>query len=84
MPPTGSREPALAADHLGPPAPRGRRAQHRRHVPRAWLVTTIYSLMHAAAQEVDAGRLSPADAGVVLETTLLSAIERPAAGNMRR
>jgi hypothetical protein len=47
-------------------------------------VTTIYSLMHAAAQEVDAGRLSPADAGVVLETTLLSAIERPAAGNMRR
>jgi TetR/AcrR family transcriptional repressor of mexCD-oprJ operon len=52
-------------------------------VPRAWLVTTIYSLMHAAAQEVDAGRLSQDEAGAVLETTLLSAIERPAADGGR-
>ncbi len=43
-------------------------------------MTTIYSLMHAAAQEVDAGRLSQSEAGAVLQTTLLSAIQRPAAG----
>lgn len=55
----------------------------RADVPRSWLVTTIYSLMHAAAQEVDAGRLSQTEAGVVLETTLLSAIERPAVGSGR-
>jgi AcrR family transcriptional regulator len=54
----------------------------RSDVPRAWLVTTIYSLMHAAAQEVDAGRLSQSEAGAVLETTLLSAIERPAGGSI--
>jgi TetR/AcrR family transcriptional regulator, mexCD-oprJ operon repressor len=49
----------------------------RSDVPRAWLVATIYSLMHAAAQEVDAGRLSAAEAGVALETTLLAAVDRP-------
>jgi len=52
-------------------------------VPRAWLVTTIYSLMHAVVQEVDAGRLSHGEVGVVLETTLLPAIERPTTGSGR-
>ena len=47
-------------------------------VPRAWLAATIYGLMHTAAQEVDAGRLSQDQAGAVLETTLLSAVVRPA------
>ena len=45
-------------------------------VPRAWLVATICSLLHAAAQEVDAGRLRQREATAALEATLLSAIER--------
>src|SRR5262245_32382723 len=56
----------------------------RADVPSSWLVTTIYGLMHAAAQEVDAGRLSSSDASRVLETTLLSAIERPAAASVQQ
>ena len=40
-------------------------------VPRTWLVTAIYSLVHAAAEEVDAGRLDPAEAPDVLEATIL-------------
>jgi TetR/AcrR family transcriptional repressor of mexCD-oprJ operon len=47
-------------------------------VPRAWLAAMIYGLMHTAAQEVDAGRLSQDQAGAVLKATLLSAVERPA------
>jgi len=56
----------------------------RADVPPSWLVTTIYSLMHAAAQEVGAGRLSQSDASAVLESTLLSAIERPAAASVEQ
>jgi TetR/AcrR family transcriptional regulator, mexCD-oprJ operon repressor len=37
-------------------------------------VATFYSLMHAAAEEVDAGRLDPAQAGGVLATTILAAL----------
>jgi AcrR family transcriptional regulator len=39
-----------------------------------WLATVCYSLVHAAAQEVDAGRLAPADAPRALEATLLAAL----------
>jgi hypothetical protein len=39
--------------------------------------------MHAAAQEVDAERLSQVEATAILERTLLSAVERPAAGSGR-
>jgi AcrR family transcriptional regulator len=52
-------------------------------VPRAWLAATIYGLMHLAAEEVDAGRLSQDQAGAVLETTLLSAVVRPATSDGR-
>jgi AcrR family transcriptional regulator len=45
----------------------------RADLPRDWLVTTFYSLLHAAAQEVDAGRLKAAAAPDVLESTLLAA-----------
>jgi TetR/AcrR family transcriptional regulator, mexCD-oprJ operon repressor len=45
----------------------------RTDLPRPWLVATFYSLMHAAAEEVDAGRLDPAQAGGVLATTILAA-----------
>jgi hypothetical protein len=43
----------------------------RTDLPRTWLVTTFYGLIHAAADEVDAGRLDAADAADVLEATLL-------------
>jgi len=49
-------------------------------LPRAWLVTTIYSLLHAAAEEVDANRLTQKEAAAVLEATVLAALERPRAG----
>lgn len=46
----------------------------RTDLPLGWLVTTFYSLVHAAADDVNAGRLDPADAAPVLEATLLSAL----------
>jgi AcrR family transcriptional regulator len=49
----------------------------RRDLPRRWLVASVYSLVHAAADEVDAGRLAPNRAAGVLEKTVLS-IVRPA------
>ena len=52
----------------------------RTDLPLTWLVTAIYSLTHAAAQEVDAARLASADAPSVLERTLLAALEHRAAG----
>jgi AcrR family transcriptional regulator len=46
----------------------------RTDLPRPWLVAIFYSLMHAAAEEVDAGRLDPTQAGSVLATTILAAL----------
>jgi TetR/AcrR family transcriptional regulator, mexCD-oprJ operon repressor len=46
----------------------------RTDLPRPWLVATFYSLMHAAAEEADAGRLDPAQAGGALATTILAAL----------
>jgi hypothetical protein len=37
-------------------------------------VATFYSLMHGAAEEVDAGRLDPAQAPGVLAATILAAL----------
>jgi AcrR family transcriptional regulator len=51
----------------------------RTDLPRGWLVTTFYSLMHAAAEEVDAGRLAPSRAAGVLQATLLAALAPPPA-----
>ncbi|MFG2749737.1 TetR/AcrR family transcriptional regulator [Streptomyces xanthophaeus] len=42
--------------------------------PADWLVTVVYSLVHAAAAEVQAGRLDPADAPEVLTSTVLAAL----------
>jgi AcrR family transcriptional regulator len=47
----------------------------RDDLPRTWLVTIVYSLVHAAAEEVDAGRLEPEAAADVLEATLLPMLE---------
>lgn len=43
-----------------------------------WLVTTVYALLHAAADDVAAGGLDREDAAGVLETTLLSVLRTPA------
>jgi TetR/AcrR family transcriptional regulator, mexCD-oprJ operon repressor len=55
----------------------------RTDLPRSWLVATFYSLMHAAAEEVDAGRLDPAQAPDVLAATILPALAAPASTRRR-
>jgi TetR/AcrR family transcriptional repressor of mexCD-oprJ operon len=45
----------------------------RTDLPEQWLATTMYTLMHAAAAEVRAGRLDGADAGPTIATTLIGA-----------
>jgi TetR/AcrR family transcriptional repressor of mexCD-oprJ operon len=49
----------------------------RLDLPRPWLVATFYSLMHGAAEEVDAGRLEPDQAADVLAASMLSALGQP-------
>jgi AcrR family transcriptional regulator len=44
----------------------------RTDLPVDWLITTFYAVLHAAADEADAGRVSPADAPDLLATTVLS------------
>jgi TetR/AcrR family transcriptional regulator, mexCD-oprJ operon repressor len=52
---------------------RGRKTgDFRTDLPVEWLVTTAYALLHAASDEVHAGRLAVEDAGHLLEETLLS------------
>src|SRR6266566_1471482 len=45
----------------------------RRDLPQQWLVTTAYSLMHAAAEDAAAGRLDADDAAGLITATLLAA-----------
>lgn len=44
----------------------------RTDLPRAWLVATIYAVMHQAAEEVGTGRLAADQAGEVVTATILS------------
>jgi TetR/AcrR family transcriptional regulator, mexCD-oprJ operon repressor len=54
---------------------RGQRAGDiRTDLPRDWLVTTYYSLLHAAADDVSAGRLKSARAGEIVAKTITSAL----------
>jgi hypothetical protein len=46
----------------------------RTDLPRGWLVTIVYSLLHAAAEEVNAGRMRPTDAAGILQATILPAL----------
>jgi AcrR family transcriptional regulator len=46
----------------------------RTDLPRSWLVTVVFSLLHAAADDVTARRLAPATAPDVLAATILSAL----------
>ena len=45
----------------------------RTDLPKHWLVTTAFSLMHSAADEVHAGRIKPDDVPALLTQTLLAA-----------
>ncbi|MFG1706305.1 TetR/AcrR family transcriptional regulator [Nonomuraea sp. M3C6] len=44
----------------------------RTDLPLPWLVTTFFSIIHSAAQEREAGRLSPEEVEQVLTKTMLS------------
>ena len=50
----------------------------RTDLPRDWLATAMLSLLHAAADEVAAGRLEQNDVPEILEATVLSALAQPA------
>jgi AcrR family transcriptional regulator len=55
---------------------RGRRAgTFRKDVPARWLLATYYALMHAAAEEVNTGRLASRDALPSLKRTIGAAFQ---------
>lgn len=45
----------------------------RSDLPESWLLTVLYVMMHSAADEISAGRLSEEDAPKTITATLLSA-----------
>jgi TetR/AcrR family transcriptional regulator, mexCD-oprJ operon repressor len=49
----------------------------RSDLPRQWLITTAFSLMHAAAEEAAAGRVTADDAPRLITATLLAAFTPP-------
>ena len=57
---------------------RGQRSgAFRTDLPKAWLVTTAFSLMHSAAEERTADRLDPDSAARIVSSTLLAAFTPP-------
>jgi TetR/AcrR family transcriptional regulator, mexCD-oprJ operon repressor len=61
---------------------RGQRAgAFRTDLPGEWLVTTAFSLMHAAAEDAAAGRASAGDAARLITATLVAAYAPPAEGH---
>jgi TetR/AcrR family transcriptional repressor of mexCD-oprJ operon len=57
---------------------RGQRAgTFRTDLPKQWLVTTTFSLMHAAAEDTAAGRIKAQDAAELITATLLAAFTPP-------
>ncbi|SDK76436.1 DNA-binding transcriptional regulator, AcrR family [Nonomuraea maritima] len=46
----------------------------RSDLPLSWMTTTVYGLLHAAADEVDTGRVSSADAPHLIISSLLPAL----------
>lgn len=57
---------------------RGQKAGHiRADLPRDWLVATYYALLHAAADEVSAGRLKASAAGEIVAATVIAALAQP-------
>jgi AcrR family transcriptional regulator len=61
---------------------RGQRAgAFRTDLPEQWLTTTVFSLMHAAAEDAAAGRIQPGDAAGLISATLLAAFTPPGDGH---
>ncbi|MBO0816830.1 MAG: TetR/AcrR family transcriptional regulator [Actinobacteria bacterium] len=61
---------------------RGQRAgAFRSDLPRQWLTTTAFSLMHAAAEDAAAGRIKPRDAAGLITATLQAAFTPPVDGH---
>jgi AcrR family transcriptional regulator len=59
---------------------RGQRAGvFRDDLPEEWLVTAVFSLMHAAAEDSAAGKLDAGDAARIIAATLLAALTTPGA-----
>ena len=57
---------------------RGQRAgTFRSDLPGQWLITTAFSLMHAAAEDAAAGRVKADDAAGLITATLLAAFTPP-------
>jgi TetR/AcrR family transcriptional regulator, mexCD-oprJ operon repressor len=57
---------------------RGKREHvFRTDLPTSWLVTTFYSVLHSAADEIAAERLSTREAAGCITTTLLAAFTPP-------
>lgn len=57
---------------------RGQRAgAFRSDLPKQWLATTAFSLMHAAAEDAAAGRIKAGDAAGLITATLLGAFSPP-------
>ena len=50
----------------------------RSDLPRQWLITTAFSLMHAAAEDAAAGRVHADDAARLITATLVAAYTPPA------
>jgi TetR/AcrR family transcriptional regulator, mexCD-oprJ operon repressor len=46
----------------------------RSDLPTDWLVATLHAVLHAAATEIDAGRLDPAAAPQVITSTMLTTL----------
>jgi len=58
---------------------RGQRAGvFRTDLPKRWLVSTVLSLMHTAAEDATAGRVEADDAARLITATLLAAFAAPA------
>jgi len=56
----------------------------RTDLPRPWLVATFYSVLHGAAEEIDAGRLDPNRVPEILTATLLTAFAAHGGDRARR
>ncbi len=57
---------------------RGRRdGTFRTDLPASWLMSTFYSVLHSAADEIAAGRMDAADAAPTITATLLAAFTPP-------
>ena len=54
----------------------------RSDLPRQWLITTAFSLMHAAAEDAAAGRVTAGDAARLITATLVAAYTPPAEGRI--